>query len=60
MSTMELSDLERIAETATDQFRLETLPTYLVPHAGRSTSRRWCGSFQQQPPCLSGLHSGMP
>jgi hypothetical protein len=28
---MDLADLERIAEASTDRFRLETLPTYLVP-----------------------------
>jgi hypothetical protein len=28
---MELQDLERIAEASSDRFRLETLPTYLVP-----------------------------
>jgi hypothetical protein len=29
--TVELEDLERIGSRATDQFRLETLPQYLVP-----------------------------
>lgn len=29
---MDLDDIERIAERATDQFRLETLPRYLVEH----------------------------
>jgi hypothetical protein len=28
---MELPDLERIADAATDRFRLETLPAYFVP-----------------------------
>lgn len=31
MTSMELSDLEHIAEAATDRFRLETLSNYLVP-----------------------------
>ncbi|MGI9001975.1 MAG: DUF6879 family protein [Pseudonocardia sp.] len=28
---MDLADLERVGAQATDQFRLETLPRYLVP-----------------------------